>query len=255
MRQFITSILLLIGLTASGQYVDNSGNIFTYFDYGTAIFNSASDKATYTYNDTTYIDTLYDIQNRYHLTNEDSVYLTGEDTLNFDGVDDRLNSNYTLNFTENDLSISCWVKFKDADGRHNVFGTSSSTVFFLTRYEESLSYAFLVQFYDGSTALTVSSPNTAYYNQNDTWYHVVLTYNGRKKRITVTFDRTNTFTETDTDFTSITGRPLYLGAQKNIHYHNGQIADTRIFDHVLSAQEIKALYEGGINDNAVNIIE
>jgi hypothetical protein len=258
MRYITVYILLLFTLSVSGQYVDNSGNIINYFDYGTAIFNSASDKATYTYNDTTYIDTLYDIQNRYHLTNVDSTYITGNDTLNFDGVDDCLvtTDDFEL-YGGQTRTFSLWFYLTGTGISHLLeYGESSPNKDFRFSVESGGNVAIAI---GGNTGISDNLLKGDVIEQNK-WYHIVFTmkYKFIKTKIYLNgVDRTIVSSFEDI-IINTTKSPLYIGGDIKLDIGRdmkGKIADFRAYDHALSEQEIKALYNNGINDNAVNIIK
>lgn len=93
---------------------------------------------------------------------------------------------------------------------------------------------------NGSSSSRISSNTSLSLN---TWYHIACTYNGAKLRIYV-----NGVEDSSADTSLIPNYDsanLYIGASSiNTQHLNGCLNDVRIYDHCLSAKEVKEISKG-----------
>lgn len=93
---------------------------------------------------------------------------------------------------------------------------------------------------NGSSSSLVNSNTSLSLN---TWYHIACTYDGTKLRIYVNGVEDNSV---DTSLIpNYDSAKLYIGSSNgNIYYLNGFLNDVRIYDHCLSAKEVKEISKG-----------
>ena len=93
---------------------------------------------------------------------------------------------------------------------------------------------------NGSSSSRVNSNTSLSLN---TWYHIACTYDGTKLRIYVNGVEDNSV---DTSLIpNYDSAKLYIGSSNgNIYYLNGFLNDVRIYNHCLSAKEVKEISKG-----------
>ncbi|MDD4062226.1 MAG: LamG domain-containing protein [Candidatus Pacebacteria bacterium] len=177
--------------------------------------------------------------------------------LDFDGTDDYVNcgSGTSLDSITTQVSISQWIKFN----------TSQNTRCFIFRRLDTShsSYAIgvddstnnIIKFYtltDTGNSNTLTSPLT--YNDGN-WHNVVGVWNGTNKFLYIDGMQVATiaFSGTMNNWGSAN---LYLGSLSGYaQFFNGSIDDIRIYNRALTAEEIRLIYESGLDGVDDNIIE
>ncbi len=166
--------------------------------------------------------------------------------LKFDGVDDYVSTNSDVgNISSGTFTISTW--FYNTGSYSNVGsfvnGTVGSSVAFGLR--EGLDRLTLAKTVN---SFVCTSPTTLAKNK---WYHGVVTYNGATCNIYVNGSLNYSL---NTAVTFVSGN-IKIG-QYSATYFKGGMDDIRIYNRVLSASEIKQLYNLGsakINQSAPSI--
>jgi hypothetical protein len=169
--------------------------------------------------------------------------------LEFDGVDDRVavadNDAYSIS-TTNKLSISMWIKasaFINGDSIIGKYCGAGNREFQLRTLSNGTLFPITFQS-DGSTYMQTTSHTVTL--EVGQWHHVVMIADHDLPLLALYVD-----TQLDGADTSAVGTfngngtcALDIG-QANTGFFNGLIDDVRIYDHVLSADEIKRLYNLG----------
>jgi hypothetical protein len=184
-------------------------------------------------NDTTYLD---------RLTLDVGNWRFGE-TIDFDGVNDEiLVTDATSLQITSALTISFWIN-RFTGGIANYRLIAKGFWAGLKGYLVQLSSAFKVQFFvspDGTAESGVES-NTVL--AVDTWHHIVCVYDGSYLRIYIDgiFDNDAAYTS---DICPTTSNLKICGLWSGVF--KGLLDEIRIYRRVLSADEIRLLYERGV---------
>lgn len=161
------------------------------------------------------------------------------------------NSDNDLNSLTNGISISAWI--------NPTVLPSAGLVSIVTKWCSALNEQygmFLNMFGQTLVAIRVvnnsgiTSPNTSV---TGTWYHLVFTYDKTTNEHKVYVDNVNTLTQTavgtytnSTDATSLSfgaqACDINGGSASPGRYFNGKIDDIRIYNRVLTANEVTTLY-------------
>ena len=160
--------------------------------------------------------------------------------FSFDGVDDYIRG--TIPGVADDYihSISLWIKLTGTNGTiFEISGATRSANSVIGLYIDS----------DGTLAYYFYN-NDARYNTNlqiGEWYHIGLTYHGSgERRVYVNGSQPSFKTSygTLTNPLTLTGGTLTIGNIINLGatYYNGSIANFRLFNRALTADEIWQLY-------------
>jgi hypothetical protein len=99
--------------------------------------------------------------------------------------------------------------------------------------------------YSGVKSLNKSVTDSADSAPKNNWNHVIMTWDGSTKKVYVNgmLKRTKYLGETTLDYSSQTG--LYIGFDSEAGYFNGKIDDIRIYNRVLSLNEMAQLSTEG----------
>jgi len=183
-----------------------------------------------------------------------NVNVNLDDVLNFDGVDDKIDTNITLSTTfDGACTISAWLKPTDGQGTaQRFFGTrNSASEDWVQGQIESSGKVSL--YYESNNNSTEAMTNTAVFSDGVTsWTHVAFTIptsgtigiyvNGVAQTLDGTKDGDMTGI-TVGDFSSTVD--LFIGCRSTNGtpegFFNGYIADVRFQDSVLTAAEIGVL--------------
>ncbi len=180
---------------------------------------------------------------------------TGQ-SLKFDGVDDYISIPYAgLDFERTDpFSISAWVKFDDTHaqsiiGRSSLAGTRGT--FFYRCKNVSLCNADGLAFAlgnSGANAIVVKTPTSSFLP--NVWTHVVVTYDGSSSAsgVKIYKNATSLSLTTSLDTLSATIKPAVnwrIGDDYTNDWMKGSVDELRIFNRVLSAQDVAQLYKQG----------
>jgi hypothetical protein len=185
-------------------------------------------------------------------------YNANEKALVFDGNSDYITG--TLNgVSGSDLNtsytISLWVKKLSAANNLSVFvfiGTSGSSgganAISFKHYGSTTSYA--LEHYGGLTTGVMGLPNAL-----NTWTHLVAIFDGTTQKIYV--DGVLVHAANASGTMNIPNNPTFSIGQRHSgggtsEYLNGYISNPKIYDTVLTAQEVKTLYDMGRTGSVAN---
>ena len=166
----------------------------------------------------------------------------------FDGVNDGIDISDSSSLSNlSTVTVEAWIKL-DAYTATGTYPNDVETI--VTKYTWASGYGgfdlaidggknpgFLIfngQSYDFANASETVSLNT--------WYHLVGTYDGTTIKIYVNGVLKNTTNYPEGNLNS-SGTNLEIGSQGNTREFNGTIDEVRIYNQVLSEEQIKALYE------------
>ena len=144
-----------------------------------------------------------------------------------------------------EISYSCWVKISSWNSaKYDCIMTIDTGTAWkdcratLCRNGDSTSLTWNIA--NGSSSSLVSSNTSLSLN---TWYHIACTYDGAKLRIYINGVEDNSV---DTSLIpNYDSAKLYIGSSNgNIYYLNGFLNDVRIYNHCLSAKEVKEISKG-----------
>ena len=144
-----------------------------------------------------------------------------------------------------EISYSCWVKISSWNSAtfDCIMTIDTGTAWkdcraTLCRNGSSTNLTWNIA--NGSSSSRINSNTSLSLN---TWYHIACTYNGTKLRIYVNGVEDNSL---DTSLIpNYDSAKLYIGSSNgNIHYLNGFLNDVRIYNHCLSAKEVKEISKG-----------
>jgi hypothetical protein len=163
----------------------------------------------------------------------------------FDGIANYISvSNDVYLCPTSAMTLSAWVYADDLNNRHVVvdkrinFNQSPWDSYILCADVATSSQCWMCSLSTNSNQLTVKSPTTTVAN---TWYHLVLLYDGSKESLYVNGELKNTITKSGT--ISYSDMSLFIGTTAlNDNFMKGKIDDIRIYDRALSILEIQALY-------------
>lgn len=169
----------------------------------------------------------------------EAVFISG---LNFDGDDDFVFLNRTSNeaISDKELTISFWIK-------RNLGGDSNQFLYFDNETKDSI---YIVN--DGSgddnkvrfelnvsnTLLNITSNHTI---SDETWHHLVLTYDGAYSRIYVDSELSSQSNYLEGDLLFDLDNS-YIGSKINESNFNGSIDEYKIFNIELFSSEISELF-------------
>lgn len=165
----------------------------------------------------------------------------------FDGTDDRISIDNKISLSY-PISIAAWIY------PTNVSSTNTQYILsYNTDTGGTAGHLLGLGFYGGS-ALAIwhggSFVNTTTSLSNNTWYHVCATIDSSKK-VNVYVNGSNIYTATISNIPASTW--LTFGARCNSstggsggasYYYKGKMNDVRVYDHALSAKEVKDLAKG-----------
>lgn len=159
----------------------------------------------------------------------------------------RIPNSTSLNHFTNAMTLAAWVR-RDADqfGRISVmtrqFGNGTANVFFLGFNNNRYSFR-LTTSAGEREVLDGTAPTFA-------WIHMVVTYDGSTMRLYVNGVQTATASQSGNIVTDT--KPILIGGNQNDTISdnadllmNGRVDDARIYDRVLTASEVRALYDLG----------
>lgn len=165
---------------------------------------------------------------------------TSKSYLKFD------NMNFIHNFTE--CSVSLWLKilsWNTSYATYFQFGLGSTPwahyIFGLLRNSSASTLCFTIS--NGSSATNAGCLTPAL--ELNTWYHLTLTYTAGHCKIYVNGIQTNDYNTTIVpNFTGITAGTIGVSNNLTGYQTNCLINDFRIYDHCLSAAEVKEIAQG-----------
>jgi len=164
--------------------------------------------------------------------------------LSFDGVDDYVIAN-PVNVDY--LTISAWVQwhrfYEDSAGHAVISNSNSAQDGYMLYQAVSAPYNRVRAFVYTTSTFDITSTTLL---ETNTWYHIVVTYDGSFFRLYINgiLDRERTVSGTIKPTTNpfLIGSTYVPGGVK----FNGTIDEVLIFNRALSEEEIKFLYEEGL---------
>lgn len=159
----------------------------------------------------------------------------------FDGIDDWINTKTSFDFE--DRTVSVWVNADDMSG-----STDSTENVILDQNSSDLTYGMLKLKFRDNDLMLRSGGEAGFYTYSgpsvNTWYHIVVT----RSASTVKYYLNNILLGSSTSGTagSVTAKndTLVIGTGRYTtrQFFDGTIDDLRIYNRVLSTQEIDSLY-------------
>ena len=167
----------------------------------------------------------------------------------FDGTDDYIDTNLSTNI--NSFSVSCWFKGDNLQtgAQKRLFDFEDSTrtlnkfpILFVgnTTYATIGSGKIAALDYSGAVGSISADWDT---NRNGLWNYVVLIVNNTNVELYLNDSSLVSGTITrDTSYQNMTKFVIGAAANTTQYYFNGEIGPIQIYNHALSAQEIKQNY-------------
>lgn len=155
----------------------------------------------------------------------------------FDGSNDYLSATITVT---SEMSFTCWLKF-NAGGNYHILdcrSTASGNPGYQPLYA-GVDYG--LQFYtSNSGSLNVSASDCGF--TTGVWYHLALTISNNGIKAYINGNLVGSNSNTGYNFGSQT---LKVGTRcTNQNWFNGLLNDLRVYDHALSAKEVKEISKG-----------
>ena len=204
-------------------------------DYGLLLNLDAGNSASYPGNGTTWTD-LSGSNNNGTLVNGVAYSPTNGGVLNFDGVDDYVNTTNVL-YGKTKISMGGWIK-RSTTGSTMSFGAVNGAA----------ERAEIVMYSSGSLYGEISSShliNGSKTVSNDTnWHHIMMVFDGsgatNTDRIKLYFDGANvgSLTFSGTISSSIACSNNFTIGTRNTGFSQGLVGEVRIYDRALSSDEI-----------------
>jgi len=209
------------------------GNTVMLLHMDENIWNTTFDESAYKNN-----GTCYNMNGGSGVTNCSWVEGKSGAGINFDGVNDYINTTY---FVTNAFSVSVWLKkaASTADGEHGV--VSQKTVW-NSQYGWTLTFPT-----SEAIAFYANYSNTAVYSAPvsvGVWHHAVGTFDGSTVRIYLdgVLQQSTSSNLALQNYSAVIGR---ASPTLNAYYFNGSIDETAIYNRSLSPSEVLALYSAG----------
>lgn len=203
------------------------------------LYLDAANNKSYVSGSTSWID-LSPTQKTGVLTNGPTFNTGSGGNIAFDGVDDYVKppSSSTLQLT--DFTLSSWVKINIQNTNQFIVDTSTNPSYGYG-YSYRINSANKIRFWAYDANNFVDSITTI---TSNIWYNILVTYNNTTKLQSIyingVFDISNTHTNT---FVVSNVSNLQIGGSSILGgYLNGRIAQTSIYNRVLSASEITQNY-------------
>ena len=164
----------------------------------------------------------------------------GEACMSFDGTDDYVVSS---DFVQTGyVSVSCWVRVSNFAHANRLISNWSGS--------NTQGYQILMTEGSGSEqkfSTDIGTGDQSFWNRDvdnfseDTWYHLVLTYDGKTLRLYRDGVLRNENKNASGEI-AYSNPDLHLGQRGDGNHSAARIDDVRIYDRPLSTPEIKALY-------------
>ena len=168
-------------------------------------------------------------------------------SIELDGVDDyvSINNNSTIARTQN-ISYSIWVNLVDGTARQYFVGNWSSSNKGTGLSIES-SNTLVFQLGDGTNDSYFNSrvANFTTYAANNTWNHILATWDGTDAKIYINGTIRNTWTPSSL---TISNWSVFWIGRRNANTSNltyGKLDEVAVFNSGLSASDVTAIYNSG----------
>ncbi len=163
--------------------------------------------------------------------------------LSFDGVDDYVNVSSSSSLEPSQLTIIVWVKM------NSLISTGWGPMLVSKYGGNYKGYTFFLKATSGKPTIGIAriNPNAIYQCMSvdplttNEWYFIVGTWDGNTSKIYINEDLKNSYNSPSITHSS----NLVIGKNSwsNSGYVNGFIDEVRIYNRVLSVEEIKTLYQ------------
>lgn len=156
--------------------------------------------------------------------------------LTFDGSNDYVSIPHHSSYDPgaNGLSLSFYTK-SSAAAEGSILITNGTHLSWYLQVSGTKLYAYF-------SALSTAITSNAVVINDNTWHHVVVTWNGTKFQLYV--DGVLDTTQSPTGTANGSSNPLRIGSLVDTQYFAGNIADVRVFNRGLSGTEANRLYNG-----------
>lgn len=160
-----------------------------------------------------------------------------ENALDFDGIDDYVDcgNSSSLDVSGNQITLSAWIYSRDISIEGGIIDKGYGV------YE-------LIQYANGKILFRLRENNffTSHFVSENSWYHVVATYDGNK--VSLYMNGVESYSTSWSDNIPSSSHPVYIGTEVTFKQNafNGIIDEPKIYDRALSRTEIESLYIFGI---------
>jgi len=174
-------------------------------------------------------------------------------SMSFDGTNDYIDCGNILNFDYiNAFSFSAWIKYSHDVASNTIIGKQETSGNF-RGYDWFVTSDHKLRFFLYSTTTNRLDQRGTTVLTTDTWYHVVVTYNGGgaytdvKMYINGNLETLNKLGNNNITATSLNSIPFQIGARGNgSDVFNGNIDDISIWDKELLSSEVSTIWNNGI---------
>jgi len=172
----------------------------------------------------------------------------------FDGVDDKIKIDDNLIIGVNKFSVSCWFMNKGNSGTYRaaVHRSGDASIGASDYWIGIQTGNYIVGTIGANSGIGWSGGQTTIIAELDTWYHVIVVWDGTTVRTYV-----NGNLEKDYTLGTITHNttPTRIGASSDAtnYVFNGLIDDVRIYNRALTPEEVGILYEMGTTNKKMKL--
>lgn len=232
--------------TSGGTFSGTSGIVFV--DSGTNSGSSTGqvDLSASTIQANTITYTVSGVSANFSLSVTASPFLANTYSMEFDGVDDYVETGYTIP-SISEWSVSFWVNIDDASNSnyyYHISARNSSTtglVVWSGNGTSSSQRNFSVKM--NSTTITFSVTSFS------TWYNIIITGNG--SNLTAYVDGVQAATTADSTLFPTLTYTTKIGSNKDgtNYFFNGKIDETAIWNTALSSDAVQEIYNATNNNS------
>ncbi len=165
----------------------------------------------------------------------------------FGGINDNISISYDSSLNVNEFSVSAWVK-ADAvpTGEHGIFGTRFGGEY---TFDMKATATNIHGDIGDGTAWIDTTADCSLILDTTNWHHIVYTVDSDGYFIYVDNDLCNSESFTSgTPLLMQSGQTMKIGAGSVSEYFNGSIDEVRVFNKVIDADEVSALYKNKLRE-------
>ncbi|WP_414838186.1 LamG domain-containing protein [Candidatus Nanosalina sp. VS9-1] len=169
--------------------------------------------------------------------------LFGSGAYSFDGTDDYVDAGSNSDIEPSTVSISAWIK--TSGGHGGTYPRYAGNNWSFAGYNiQPSSGSVAMEIGDGSSSNTLSASTGI---EDGSWHQVTATYRGTDNSWAIYVDAVQENSGTSSYSLAYGGNPFIIGANpsKSDGFANADICNIRIYDHVLTEQEVSYLYSVG----------
>jgi len=171
----------------------------------------------------------------------------------FDGDGDKINLSNGSSLDLEAFTLTTWIYKLDSESA-NIFDNYA----YCAGEFDALRKGYIVGIdNNGFVSITLGNRTTTYYNYKsnqtvslNTWQHIALVFNGSKVDYYINGNYVSSNNTVSINYSGLTGWDKYIGAVATCNdrgneggYFNGTIDEFQIWDNLLSAEQIQALYQ------------